>query len=743
MRRGRLLGVVLCCSLLAFLTGCASWLERDSTGPASVAERSIGPPTEHPSSDDEGVERTTSLPAPSDAGGQSDRATETILGTGRFVNRDRALSVDTSGEIVLNFVDAPVVDVVDAILGEALGLNYTVDPTVGGMVTLRTNRPLNRTALVPTLESVLRLNGIALVEQNGLFQVVPQANALRGDVVPRVGSVSGRARGFGVQVVSLAHITASEMAGILEPLVRPDTVVRVDLTRNLLLVAGTERERVNVQEIVRIFDVDVLTGMSFQLVRLQAAAPDAIIKELQTVFGDQAEGPLAGVVRFVPISRMNALLVITTNPAYVASAQEWIERLDVGSETNERRLFVYHVENARAADLAAVLSQILGSAPAPERRGQERGEVRPGFVPVEITTELERAVGASTASSDERSPNTDISERSRPRSDTQVVDEPRPSVSDASADGLLLGGAQGVRIIADDNNNALLILATPQEYRQISAALRALDILPLQVLIEATIAEVRLQNELRYGLQWFFQSGDSSATLSVDPFGAVASEFPGLSLLFSSGPDVFVVLNALEAVTTVNVLSSPQLMVLDNRTAELQVGDEVPVATQSAVSIVDPDAPIVNSIEFRNTGVVLRVTPRVNASGLVTLDIEQEVSDVIETTTSGIDSPTIQQRRISSSVVVADGETIALGGLIRDSRDKSRTGIPFLSSLPLIGPLFGQEEEGLDRTELLVLITPRVVRNQDEAAAVTEELRRRLQAVVPIYEERRGPSRGD
>ena len=288
-----------------------------------------------------------------------------------------------------------------------------------------------------------------------------------------------------------------------------------------------------------------------------------------------------------------------------------------------------------------------------------------------------------------------------------------------------------IRIIADETNNALVILATSAEYRMIEATLKRLDITPLQVLIEVTIAEVTLDDDLKYGLQWFFNKGDSSIIFSTLSSGTVASAFPGFSYFFNSS-DARVVLNALTEITDVRVISSPQLMVLDNQSARLQVGDQVPIATQSAVSITDSNAPIVNSIQFRDTGVILEVTPRVNASGLVVLDVFQEVSDVVETTTSDLNSPTIQQRSIQSTVAVQSGDTIALGGLIRDREEEAISGIPLLSSIPLLGNLFKTTQKIVRRTELLVLITPRVVRDRREALDVTDELRRRLSTLGPL-----------
>ena len=291
-----------------------------------------------------------------------------------------------------------------------------------------------------------------------------------------------------------------------------------------------------------------------------------------------------------------------------------------------------------------------------------------------------------------------------------------------------------IRIQADESNNSLLILATAEEFQLLQQVITLLDVTPNQVMLEATIAEVTLRDDLSYGLNWFLESGDFDLTFSAADTGAVASAFPGFSALFT-GENGRAVLNAVASVTDVKVLSSPTLMVLDNRTATLQVGDQVPIVTQTAVSTNDPNAPIVNSVELRDTGVILKVTPRVNEGGRVMLDIEQEVSDVIETKTSGIDSPTIQQRKIKTSVAVDNGSTVALGGLIRDRVTEGGTKIPLLGDIPGLGELFRSTTTKNERTELVVLITPRVVGGAEDATRVTNELRDKMRAVSIAIEE--------
>jgi general secretion pathway protein D len=286
------------------------------------------------------------------------------------------------------------------------------------------------------------------------------------------------------------------------------------------------------------------------------------------------------------------------------------------------------------------------------------------------------------------------------------------------------------RIVADEKNNTLVIFAKPRDYHIVEDAIRKLDVVPLQVLIEATIAEVTLTNDLQFGVEWFFKKGGSQVSFSNLATGAIAPVFPGFNYFFATD-NVQVVLNALSSITHVNVVSSPQLLVLDHHVATLQVGDQVPVPVQQAQSTLTPGSPLINTIEFVDTGVILRVSPRVNTNGLITLEIGQQVSQATKTTTSGIDAPTIQQRRVDSTITVQDGETIALGGLIKEDKSKTRNGIPLLSDIPWVGNLFASTDNSVTRTELLILLSPRVIRDSQEARSMTEELRGRLHALEP------------
>ena len=624
-----------------------------------------------------------------------------VEGTGRMLGTpgsQRTSVPPAAGDgYQLTFVDTEISSVVASVIGDGLGLPYVVDPQVKGVMTLQAARPLSRDEVLPALEAALNVYGAALINVGGVYQVVAIKDAPR-----RVGGLRGPGQGgvgFAVQIVPLRFASATDMQKVLRPFAPDGGILHIDEGRNLLMLAGTSRELAVMKDVVATFDVDWLAGMSFALYPVEYVDAKTITGELATIFADP-RSPIGNVVRLVPLSRLNSVMVVTHEPSYLKQVEDWIKRLDIGATTPGRRIYVYDVQNGKADDLAESLSRILSinyeaSAFQPESRSL-RPFSNQGSGGGSYRSQMQ---GSGTVQPEAAEP-------SRP-----------PPVGNGS------GGEPGeLKIVPNTENNALLIYATPNEFSVIETALRRLDVTPIQVLIEASLAEVSLTDDMRYGVQWAFQGGDGPVTLSEANNGGINARFPGFSYLFTGRTDIRAVLSALETVTNVNVLSSPKLLVLNNREAELQIGDQVPIITQSAVSTNDNDSPIVNSVQLRDTGVILRITPRVNRSGLVLLDIAQEISDVVPTTTSNIDSPTIQQRRIASSVAVRNGETIALGGLIRDSKTRGRSGVPIASKIPLIGGLFGSTNNNNRRTELIVLITPRVVRSQQESEDLMDEL---------------------
>jgi general secretion pathway protein D len=673
--------------------------------------------------------------------GRTAAAAEIVMGDGQFVGpgaRSRGTrQIELIGaDVTLDFANVDIRDVLKNVLGDLLQLSYTVDPSVQGNITLQTGRPIPRSQVIDVLNTTLGLSGVALVNRNGLYLAVPVANALRQAPL-------GAETGFVTRIVPLQYVTANELQLALEPLTPPGATVKADPSRNAIIVSGSARDVASILENISAFDVDYLRGMSFALIPLaNGKARDVANDVLKLVKASSRS--VSDMVTVVPIERMNAVLVTSMQPAYLARVRAWVERFDRGDGRADQQLFVYRVQNGRATDIARVLRRALGIDASEGSRGDAQSS---GASESDVT---QPAPGTTSSNGTDIVQST-LAGTMPAAGSPQMRSDPLASVGTAAA---LVGGASAsatdVRITADRTNNALIVSATGQDYVSIKAAIEKLDIPPLQVLIEATVAEVTLSNQLQFGLQYAFNSGAFKGIFAPNLAPANRSgtgqtfdnTFPGFGFLsgfnfgYSSG-GTNIVLQALSQLTTIRVLSSPNLLVLNNGTARLQVGDQVPIATQSAQSTLTNTAQTVNSIAYKDTGVILNITPRVNASGLVVLDVTEEISQAGNTSTSALVSPTISQRRVTSTVAVNDGETIGLAGLITDSRQNGTAGIPVLKDIPIVGWLFGVRSDTVKHTELIMLITPHVIRGREDANAATQELRQKLRLTVPIVARQR------
>ncbi len=632
-------------------------------------------------------------------------------GTGRLIAGPAAGIAEVAergGEIKLNFQNANLLEVVKVILGDMLGATYVVDPRVQGAVTMQTSTAIARDDLLPTLELLLRMNDAAVLVDGAIYRVVPLANAATGVMSPQLGdSEVPLPEGYGVRIVPLKYVAAEEMAQILDPFVAGgNNLLRTDSKRNVIILAGNGEDMTRLLETIRIFDVDRMKGMSVAMFTPNFVDARTLGDELESLLADPENGLMAGLVRFMVIERLNGVMAITPRPEYLRQIRDWVVRLDIESGSSGRRLFIYRVQNGKSGELAEVLNQLFEEDEATD--GLPKPKLAPGLEPVTLRSK--------PAQGDEKAP-------------------AKPPSAPASGEGLALPTDAKVRIVADEPNNALLVLANAQEYRQVLNAMKQLDVVPMQVLIDVTIAEVTLTDNLEYGLEWTFDNyiktnrGDFTGTGLLDLGAGGLSPRTGFSYALTGATGVRAVLNMLAEEGNLSVLSSPSLLVLNNQEASIQVGDQVPIATQQRQDTTDPSAPIINNVEYRDTGVLLNVTPRVNPGGLVIMEVSQEVSQVSEATALG---PTISNRSVKSNVAVQSGDTIVLGGLIQDQRDRGESGIPGLHKTPIIGPLFGTKSDNQRRTELLVLITPRAIADRNTALQATEEFRRKLNSLIPI-----------
>ncbi len=640
--------------------------------------------------------------------------------------------------MTLNFADADIRQIAATILGDGLKVTYTIDPSVHGTATIRSERALPPAELLSALQSLLAQNGATLVVRDGLYRVTVATEAGSGPVVNRDDMGSGTA------VVTLTYASARDLAKVLEPFVGVGAKVVADPGRNVLLVSGEPTARAGLLDLVATFDTDMLRNQSFAVLPVANGDATTAAGNLAQAMGAAGEGPLAGVVRIIALKRANAVMVVAPQAHFIEDAKRIFAVADFAGAVTGRIWHVYFVQNGDVMDLERMLRRAFMGEGAGGASAQ--GGTAPGLEPALISGSPFGGSGSGgglgsggSSGSPSPSPGGLGNEKGMPGGMPggpeagNALPEPPTALSGGSEpQGGGGGQEEGIRVIGNRNNSILLIYSNPREQEMVEAMLRKIDILPQQVRIDATIAEVTLNDNLKYGTQFFFQNGGIASTLSTATAGSIAGAFPGFVLSRALGSARFA-LSALQDVTNVRVLSSPQIVAVDNQPAFLQVGDTVPYVTQTSVSTQNPDAPIVSSIQYRDTGVILQVTPRVNSGGLVSMDISQEVSDVVATNTSGIDSPTFPQRRIKSRVVVEDGQTIGMAGLIRDTNSEGNAGFPVLKDIPVLGSLFGTQKNVRARTELLVMITPHIIHDQRDARALTEDLRQTLRgpALVP------------
>ncbi|WBQ10915.1 type II secretion system secretin GspD [Hyphomonadaceae bacterium ML37] len=589
------------------------------------------------------------------------------------------------GAYTINFSEAQLEEVAQIILGDLLDEPYLVDPRVTGRITASTPRPVSRDALLALFEATLAMNNASLVRADGVYRILPAGEAQASGL----GRLSDPGRpGWGVSVVPLRYVSASNMRQLLDSVVTRSGAVRADTARNLILIVGSSGERSNAANAIAAFDVDWMAGMSIALIPLVNATPDTVIAEMDAIFQSSGDGASAGSLRLQSVDRLNAVLAVAASPQLLDRAREWAARLDMGGASGST-LRSYFLENGKAVETADLLNQLLGAG-AP------------------ISSGVSPDLGEATART-----------------------APARASSGAAGEG-------GYRVIADPINNALLVLADAPGHAMVERALMALDRTPAQVLIDAVIAEVTLNDTLRYGVQFYFESGGldrvgdtSRGGFSTGDSFQPSPTFPGFNFVIESAGGPRFTLDALSRITDLTVVSSPSVMVLDNQTASFRVGDQVPVVTRTSSSVINPDSPLVSTVEYRDTGVILVVSPRVSSTGRVTLTVTQEVSNVSRAAAGAGLTPTISTRNVDTTVSVNSGQTIVLAGLIDENRDAGRRGLPLINRIPGLRDALSSTEVVTSRTELVIFLTPRVIYNDDDVASATEDLRRRMELLRP------------
>ncbi|HSE11449.1 MAG TPA: type II secretion system secretin GspD [Rudaea sp.] len=744
---------------------------------------------------------TTSAPAPAKAPGADEQpinikredkahapaAAKVEIGNGELINQAAARAplrkVEVGeGQITFSFENTPIQAVVQNVLGSLLQENYTISPNVTGNVTFSTAKPITAAQALPILEMLLGWTNNTLVRKEGRYEVVPIKDAIPGNLTPRIAPPN-MAQGYEVRVFPLKYISATEMQKLLKPYAKAEAIVSADNQRSMIVMAGTAAELENYARTIDVFDVDWLKGMSVGVYSLRNMDVTKVMPELDKIFGATGESPLAGMFRFVPMETTNSIIVITSQRDYLTTAEQWLYRLDMGVGENGTQLYVYDVKNAKANELSDHLNAIFTGRTS--GASSSSGNVAPGLRPVTIGAlggsgaggiGGTGGIGGSMAGS--RLGSTTGGTYGQGRSGTTGAltggAAGGANVSTTGA-GAGAGGAGGgkesdIRITPIEENNQLLVMATPGEWDSILAAIRRLDIPQLQVQLEVKILEITLTGNLQFGLQWYLAGLVGSATGSAQANGQYQPPFgpntydrhrAELGATGNTGPtsnggffysflnkDFEVAINALQQDGQARTLSAPSLVVMNNQEAQINVGTQIPVVQTyyngftTGTPVTTPGGTTGNplgtsayggttgSVQYLNTGVVLDVRPRVNPGGLVYLEVQQEVSNP-EAAPAGTNPP-IDQRQLSTQVAVQSGRTVLLGGLIRDIGTISNTGLPWISNIPVLGRLFGNTSHTTNRTELIVLITPQVINNADDADRVTAEYQSRFRALAPL-----------
>ncbi|MCG8001612.1 MAG: type II secretion system secretin GspD [Candidatus Thiodiazotropha lotti] len=648
-------------------------------------------------------------------------------GSGEFINRKaqaRSQSQPAKGDITLNFEAVDLREVVKVIFEEILRENYLIDDKVQGKVTIHTTYPVTTESVLPILENILQMNGAVMVRNGALYKILPAADLKGMALKPSVGQGQAKMRaGQGVQIVPLKYISAVEMKKILESFTTKSEQIRIDPGRNLMILSGSYQKINNLLQTIKMFDVDWLSGMSFGLIPLKYTDAKTLTDELKNILGDGDASPLGNMIKLIPVERLGAVMVISQQPRYIDEARRLIAQFDQGSDKSpDRRLYVHHLKNGKAENIAAILQSIFGNEVAATDSAGPLSHSDP-LLRSNVRSPTTTGIDLKNSNADREAALT------KDQPTLAAADDPSADRSETTKPGG--GAASTATIIADPDNNAILVMASPKDYQKIKATITRLDVAPKQVMIEATIAEVQLSDNLSYGVRWFF----NGSTGGGRPYqGGLGSPLPdnvggdGFALgLFNSLDDLKVFFDILENESSVKFLSAPQIMVIDNQTASFRVGDQIPIVTRSSQSTTDPNAPIVSEVQFRDTGTLLQITPRINEGGMVTLEVSQEVSTPGSAPAiGGGGNVAISQRTIESTVVVHDGQTVVLGGLIRENTSSGQAGIPGLMHIPLLGSLFSSTTKDISRTELIITLTPKVVRNPQEAFDISQELREKI-----------------
>jgi general secretion pathway protein D len=611
------------------------------------------------------------------------------------------------------------------VMAEIMKMNYLVDPRVKGTVNIHTTGQLPGDEVFPIFQSILRLNGATAVKKDGLYEIVPLSDAKKTYVPPttvRGGTKLASEEKYTIQIVSLKYIPATEASKLIKPFLSDGADIVEHPPHNILIIGDVASNVKKSLDIIGLFDIDIFSDKRVRIYPVLNADVAEVAKEMERIFTsfEVSTKSARGVgITFTPVTRINSLLVVSSIPNIFEKVEGWLRELDkIPGEGSKLSVFVYYVQNAKAKDLAEVLKEVFGKAK--EKKAEKAA------APAETTYR-----GARPA--------------------------PTPSTPSTPAKEEAGGVPEGeIGIVVDEPTNALIIKAFHRDYRAILDTIKKLDIYPKQVLIETLMAEISLDDSNKFGIEWAkFTSShvtDSQAQGAVagqqppaDPFSAVLPQ--GIFFRYAIvelGGRLSAAINLAASQDRLKVISSPHIIASNNKEAKIQVGSSQPILTNTyttpGVTSTTGSGVVEGTIEYKDIGIIVSVTPRISDGGLVTLEISIENSNVntsVELPLGNLANVPVFTKKTAKTILsVMEGETVVIGGLIEDSKEKITSGIPLLSKIPLIGGLFGFQTYKKSRTELILLMTPHIISNQFTSNAVTREFKEKVEGLKKQLEEK-------
>jgi general secretion pathway protein D len=565
-----------------------------------------------------------------------------------------------------------------------------VDPSLKAKVSFHISGDYTRSQFINILNNTLQLDNLAIVKGPGdIFKIVRRPMSAGVANAP-LDNEGGAGVGDITRMIRLRYISAASALKNISPFMSRGAILTQDAMTNALIMTDTPDNIAKAAAILGALDVPYFESVSWRLFPVKEVDASDLAKDLDTVFKTgglfDRPGTDKGAFQIIPLKTMNALLVISKWPSIMTLIEKWVTVMDHADDSGTN-VFVYFVQNGSAAELADILKQVYG--------------------------------GAAT-----------------PKSNKVAIVKPVKKPTEAGGTGDVSGK---VEIIPDETNNAIVIKASARDYALIKKVLERLDIVPRQVLIDVMVAEVSLTGSLKYGVELYLEGHTSGYTAQGSLYDGTKREIDSALTGFSYAiynPVNFLrgLIYALGSDGDVDVLSSPNILAVDNKEASIEVGEDLPSVT-GQITDTSSGATVTNTVQYIKTGILLKVTPHINSGGLVKMEVSQEVSDKGELN-QVLQSYTITNRRVTTSLVAKDGQTIIIGGLIKSKKTNSDAGIPFLRKIPILGYLFGGGTKETSKTELIFLITPHVITSRTQADAITKEFSERVHDLKNLIRKR-------